>query len=427
MLLLPKQEISSYYNMRYNLGLMDKYPIEAAGSTIENNPMFRVFFKQVIDPVRLESAINKALMRYPLFKTRVMFDKEYYLETNDQPLVIFHSREEERPLVFGANSNDYPWQICYFENKMTFEWLHGVSDGVGASHFLRQILCEYFEVNNDEYNKFLVGTGLEPFFNSKEKGIDYQTEPAGFSFKEFKKIENRGYKTDNHMLRCPTSEILELAKVSESSIAPIVTILFSKAIRKHLPLEMKNKKVAANVVLDLRRPLNYETMHNCVEYKRITYTDEDDNASFKAVAKRYKQVLDHARLVPNVVRIITERVQTFKLYHILPNKRFLKACVKLVGLVLKDIDCNFVVTYLGRFNLPKEVEEMIDNVEFKVWHDFGECILACVDYNGMFNVSVSENFVEKGIVEDFIELSRKFGIHFEEVEKVEFEQAHFEE
>ena len=63
--------------MRYNLGLMDQYPIEAAGSTIENNPMYRVFFKQPIDPIRLEEAFLKAIKSYPLFCTKVAFDQEY--------------------------------------------------------------------------------------------------------------------------------------------------------------------------------------------------------------------------------------------------------------------------------------------------------------------------------------------------------------
>jgi len=414
--------------MRYNLGLMDKYPIEAAGSKIENNPMYRVFFKQPIDPVRLESAIYKALSIYPLFETKVCFDNEYYLETNDRPIKVLKVKEEKRPLVFGKYTNDYPWQICYYKQKLTFEWLHGVSDGVGAFCFLRQILCCYFEARiKNPSTKFLLAPGLEPFFDHKEKGVDFITEPEGFSFKDFPYIKNRGYQTDSYMLKGKTKELLEVAKVCDTSIAPIIAVLFSKAIRMHLKDNCKNKDVACNVVVDLRRPLNYETMHNCVEYKRITYGDKDDASSFKQVAQRYKRVLDNARLVENVVRIISERVKLFKIYHILPNKSLLKACVKLVGTLLKDVDCNFVVSYPGKLDLPKKARDKIENIDFKVWHDFGQCILACVDYKGIFNIHISENFVEKGIVEDFIQLSKSLGIHFEIVETGVFEQAHFEE
>ena len=414
--------------MRYNLGYMDKYPIEAAGSTIENNPMYRIVFKKPVDPIRLESAFIDAMKIYPIFKTKVMFDKEYYLETNNKPLRIKKVKEDDRPKVFGNTTNDYPWQCCYYENKLTFEWLHGVSDGVGVLNFLKEMLCFYFNAPSTKpTNRYLIATGLEPFFDKKENGKDYHVDPDGFSFKKFKKIENRGYKTDCHELVCDTDEILKLSKDMRSSISLIVTLLYSKAIRMHLPKDLKNKNVACNVVMDLRRPLNYETVHNCVEYKRITYQDRHEQMSFREVAKEYKRTLDHGRLVPNVVRAITERVNTFSMYHILPNKKFLKFCVKIVGLILKDIDCNFVVTYPGKIELPKEVTKNVEKIDFKVWHDFGECIIACVDYDGKFYTNISENYLEKGIVEDFIKLGENVGIHFKELTTGIFEQAHFEE
>lgn len=407
---------------------MDKYPIEAAGSVIENSPMFRVTFKQPIDVIKLEDAIIRAFDVYPLFKTKVIFKSEYYLETNDSDLIIKHCKEEERPLVFGSTTNGYPWQICYFENKLTFEWLHGISDGIGVFNFLKQILCNYFEVENKLADKkYLIASGLEPFFDSNEKGIDYSVDPKGFSFKEFPAIKNRGYKTDCYKLVCDTNEILSLAHNCNSSVVPILCILYSKAIRIHLPNTMRNRNVACNVVIDLRRPLNYETMHNCVEYKRITYLDEYDDISFTNLAKKYKEILDNARKSPNIIRIITERVNTFKAYHILPFKFWLKLAVKIIGKILKDIDCNFVITYPGKIELPRKVKNNIENIDFKVWHDFGECIIAAFDYYGKFNINISENFKEKGIIEDFIKLSEDLGIHWTISEVGVFEQAHFEE
>lgn len=414
--------------MRYNLGYMDKYPIEAAGSIIENNPMYRVTFKKPIDPILLEAAFISAMKVFPLFKTRVKFDKEYYLEDNDAKLKILKVKEENRPVSFGNNTNNYPWRVTYYDNKLCFEWLHGVSDGVGALNFLTQVLCDYFKVeSNKPQSKFLIASGLEPFFDSKEKGKNYKVDPEGFSFKDFPKIKNRGYKTDCHELRCDTKEILNLSKTCESSVSLIIVLLFSKALRMHLRDNVKNKNVACNVVLDLRRPLNYETMHNCVEYKRITYQDRHDRMSFKSVAKEYKKILDNARIPCNVIRAITERVTIFKLAHFFKGKSIIKYIIKIYGHIFKDTDCNFVVTYPGKIDLPKEVMNEIENIDFKVWHDFGECIIACVDYNGQFNVNISENFVDKGIVEDFIKIGENVGVHFKELITNEFTQSHFEE
>lgn len=413
--------------MRYNLGYMDKYPIEAAGSTIENNPMYRVLFKDPIDLDKLEASIRKGMKAYPLFATRVEFDHEYYLRSNKRPLIILECSEQDRPKNFGKSTNDYPWRMCVDGRRLIFEWLHGVSDGVGALAFLKYVICMYFDVEvNIQSENLLLAPGIEPFVDKSEKGIDYTIDPPGFSIKDFPKLHG-GYMTDCHFLTADTQEILKVARECKSSVAPVISVLWARALRMHLPEKAKNKNVACNIVMDLRRPLKHVTIHNCVEYKRITYIDYYDDMTFAGVAREYKAKLDNARLIPNVVRAISDRMKLFKAYHLFKSKRFLKFAVKMIGVFMKESDCNFVLTYPGKIELPPEVGDRIEDLDFKVWHDFGECILAAVDFNGHFNINACENFVEKGVVEDFIKLSEEVGIHWTETGCNVFEQAHFEE
>jgi len=367
----------------------------------------------------------------PLFDTEVRFKKEYYLITNkNRNLIILNVKEEERPNTFGKDTNGYPWRITWWEKKVCLEWLHGVSDGLGALHFLKQIILAYFERDlKEKSTNFIVAPGLEPFYDKDEKGNNFHVEPDGYKIKYLPPIK-RMYKTDIHELICDTKEIVDLAKYCKSSVAPVIALLYSMAIRKHIPKKAKNKNVACNVVIDLRRMLKYETMHNCVEYKRITYTDEYLNMNFKTVAQRYKEILDQGREPRNVVRAVTERIQLFKLYHFIHRRWWLKFCTKAIGKILKHSDCNFVVTYLGKIDFGKGNEDIIDKIELidcKVWHDFAECILSAIDCNGVFHVNVSENFQEKGIVEDFIKLAKENGVHFKEINCSLFTQSHFVE
>lgn len=414
--------------MRYNLGYLDQYSIEAIGSVLENIPLFTVCFKAPIDPIRLESAVCQAIKACPLFGTKVMFDKEYYLVDNDKPIRIIHAGSHERPLEFGKSTNDYPWQICYDNNVMTFEWLHAITDGNGALDFVRMILLAYCKVDFPVSKKtYIIAPGLEPFYDKEEEGKEYPRDPDGFSFKDFPLIKNRGFKSDYHLLTAQTSEIVGCARASESSVAPVLAVLFSKALRMHLPKKAKNRNVACNVAVDLRRPLGYETMHNCVDLPRITYQDRHDAMSFRAVAKEYRQRLDHIRQVPNVIKMITERLNLLKAIHLAKGKRALKFVMKIIGILFQNHDCNFVVTYLGKVNLPKEVLDKIDDIQFTLIPDFGGGVLGCVDYNGTFNLGICESFVGKGVVEDFIELSRQVGIHWTTEDEYVFEQAHFVE
>ena len=414
--------------MRYNLGYLDQYSIEAVGTVLENIPMLKVRFKTPIDPILLENSVCQALKAYPLFSTKVMYDKEYYLTDNNNPIVIVHASLHERPLKFGKSTNDYPWQICYDNNEMTFEWLHGVTDGNGALVFIRMILLAYFGVDGPETKKvYRIAPGLEPFYDKNEEGEDFPHDPDGFSFKDFPLKKHKGFKADCHFLSASTAEIVGCARACESSVAPLLAVLFSRALKMHLPKNAKNRNVACNIAVDLRRPLGYETMHNCVELPRITYLDRHDTMSIKAVAKEYRQRLDTVRRIPNVVRMMTERVNMLKAIHLVKGKRAVKLVMKIGGILMQNHDCNFVVTYLGKVDLPKEVLEKVEDIQFELIPDFGGGALGCIDYNGKFNAEICETFAEKGVVEDFIELSRQIGIHWTVEDEHEFEQAHFVE
>jgi len=413
--------------MRYNLGYLDKYPVETTGGCLENNPTLSVTFKRPVDPLRLEGAVNKALDAYPLFRTKVEFDTEYYLITNDKPLKILCCREEDRPEFFGENTNGYPWRISYFENKVLFEWNHCVTDGAGAKTFFEDLIRAYFDFDPVvKSQRFLVAPGIEPFYNTKEKGINFFTDPQGYNVKDLpRKNMNLKGKVICHAFECETKEVVDTAHIFNSSVAPLLAVLYSKAVRKHINPEAKNKNVACNITIDVRKTLNYETMHNCVDMRRFTYLDEYENMNIASVSKIYKNKLDICRQEPNIVRSVTERVKVFKMYHILPIRKLLRLIVGIYGKLSRNTDCNFVLTYLGKVELPDEVKEQIVDMDFRLLPDVGQCVISALDFNGKFNLRVQTDFVDETIEEDFLKYSRTVGIHWKDLGCSTFRQSKF--
>lgn len=412
--------------MRYRLGYLDKYPIETTNSWLENVPMFSATLKRPVDPIRLEEAVRKAISVFPLFKTYFHWDKEYFLETNDKPLVILKCKEDERPEFFGENTNGYPWRVSYYENTIRLEWNHGVTDGAGSQVFFQDLLRAYFGLEPvEKSHKFLVAPGIEPFYNTKEKGDNYLKEPAGYKHKYLPRLYQRN-KTCTHYYEGKTEEIVKTARLCGSTVAPLIASIYARAVRKHIDPKAKNKNVACNITIDVRKTLNYESMHNCVDMKRFTYIDEFENMNIAQVAKIYSDKLKHSRKEKNIIRSVTERVSVFKLYHILHFKHMIKLAVKIYGLIARDTDCNFVLSYLGKVNLPDEVISQIDNFDFKLCPDVGECIVSCIDFNGRFNIRVNSDYVdEEGINKDFVELCSSVGIHLEDQGKITFRQSRF--
>lgn len=411
--------------MKYEIGFTDMYPIEGSGSDIENNPMLKVVMKDAIDHVKLEDAVYRAIKFHPLFGTQLEYDKLYYFATNNRPVKLINSREDMRPLDFGRDSNGYPWQICWFGKELTFEWNHGVTDANGALAFLKSVLSFYCEMESPAVpRKIDLGPGLEPFYDKNEKGINYKVQPTGF-WPSSLPIYKRGFRTDCHIIKGNTEEVVRVCKENGSSPAAVLALILSMAIRKHLPENIRNRRVATNVAINLRKILDYETMHNCVDFVRLTYDDKHDDMGFSGAAKDFKAMLDLVKVHENAVKLLSDRVNEYKALHVLPTKKMRKTGMWIIGKLLRNFDCNCELTYLGNSNFPEEVIDQVEDLHFRCWTDFGNCTIAAIDYNGSFNIDLCENYVDKGIIEDFISLSREIGINFEITDEFEYEQARF--
>lgn len=405
---------------KYEMGIMDLYPIAANKTKIENNPFLQVRLNEVLDEKRLYLAVQKALEQHPVFACTLKYKKGYFLEKNEKTFFLIKATEQERPLEFGDNTNAYLWQLCYSEKSFSLEWCHAISDGRGGFDFFTSILCNYFDCQREVKPSFELG--LESFYDKNEKGIPQKEQEKGFKASDLPYIK-RGYKTDCHILQVPMQEVLTAAKKNDSSPAAVLPPLFSVALRKHIKQTAKNKNVCCNVVIDCRAPMKFETMHNCILSKNITYVDRFDTMEFSLVSTIYRAILDLAVQKENIYQGATAMVDEINpLVSIKP--RFLqKAVAKIVATTLKHSDNNFTFTYLGKMNWPDEVMEKVENFDFRSWTDFGECNIAAIDFKGTLILNICENYVDKNIIPDFIEICKDVGIHFEKKNELMYEQA----
>ena len=405
---------------RYEMGVMDLYPISSNKTKMENNPFIQIEFADRVDPDRLYEAVKTALSEHPLFACTLKHDKGFYLETNDAEFNILNVDYKNRPLAFGDNTNGFLWQMCYNECSLTFEWCHSVSDGKGGFAFFASVLCHYFSVSKPV--ELALDLGLESFYDKSEKGIPQKKQGKGFAAKDLPYIK-RSYVTDCHTLHVPMKEVLVAAKRSDASPAAVIPPLFSMALRKHIKQSAKNRNVRCNIVIDCRVPMKHKTMHNCILSKVITYDDRFDKKDFPLVSTIYRSLLDLAVQPENIVCEATNMVNTLRpLVNVKP--RFLqKILAKIVAGILRHTDSNFTFTYLGKIDLPDEVMAGITDLNFRSWTDFGECNITAIDFKGTLILNISENYKDKEIIPDFIDICSSVGINFEKVDELVFEQA----
>ncbi|MDO5441414.1 MAG: hypothetical protein Q4F55_02535 [Bacillota bacterium] len=402
---------------RFELGVLDVYPIAVMGTAIEDSPTVGVTLDEKVDGVRLEKALLKAVELFPLFKTKIVFDKGYFLEENDKPILVFNENDYDKTFTWKTGTNDYPWKLSYFENRILLRWCHGITDGRCAERFLGTLLNLYY--GNDVDIKPELELGLEPFFNKNEKGIPQRKQGPGFGKKAFK-VDNSKNKVLCHVLKCRTKDLLMLSKRSDASPATIIPPLFSKALRACMDKKMD---VKTGVVVDARAPLNHKTMHNCIFAKGITYVDRFDAMDFELVSTIYRAILILAVERENVV---TEATNSVSMIGAIVNNKvkwLIKLGGKLCAAFMKDTSSDVTFSYLGKIDYGEEVNKHIKDYTFCSWTDFGYCNIGATDFDGTFTLMINEAFENKDIIPQFINISKSLGLDIKEVDSYPYYRA----
>ena len=106
---------------------------------------FSAVMEEKVDPEALQRAVDRSMPRFPSF--RVRFRKGVfwcYFEPNNSP-GPFVKPDIANPCQPMRDKADNNWLIrfYYYENRISFEAYHAISDGAGAMIFFRTVLAEY--------------------------------------------------------------------------------------------------------------------------------------------------------------------------------------------------------------------------------------------------------------------------------------------
>ena len=106
---------------------------------------FSAVMTEQVDPAALQRAVDRAMPRFPSFRVRIRKGAFWcYFETNNKP-GPFVRPDISNPCQPMRDKEDNDWLIrfYYYEDRISFEAFHAISDGSGALTFFRTVLAEY--------------------------------------------------------------------------------------------------------------------------------------------------------------------------------------------------------------------------------------------------------------------------------------------
>ncbi len=336
-----------------------------------------VTFREEIDPVALQRAVDRAATRFPSICVRLCSGLFwYYLEESASPPQV--EKEGCQPLLpmRKKQMRRLALRVLYYENRMAVEFFHALTDGSGAMVFVKTLAALYLEekkgitfpresdlpypddpVRPEELeDAFLRYAG--PVSASREMPPAFHLtgvpEPDGFL----------------HVTRCraSVSKLLDLSRkkgVSMTAYLAAALCYCLARIQKKKVAPDREKAVRVQIPVNLRKHFPSVTLRNFVAVFLVGLEKGETDASFDEILSRVHHQMGLCNTPRNLRSIFTANVNSEKGMGIRLVPLFLKNIVmRMVFDRIGETQACLCLSNLGAVTLPETVSEQIESFDF---------------------------------------------------------------
>ncbi len=387
-----------------------------------NSYRLSALLKENIDPNILKKATIDALKRFPSLCVKLKRGAFwYYLEHNYNTPII----EEEDPYLFNSvhihTHNGFMFTVSYFGRRISLEMFHALTDGTGASEFLKTIVYYYLihtgkdikndgSVQTDEVEKLSAET-LDDFnenYESKVKAPD--KEPRAFQ------IKGKHYKDNWTGLVQLIADVDNLKQVAHKYDATITGLMGAVILYSLYNVYFKDKKTPKHnlrlfLPINARKYFNSHSMRNFMLYTRTTGEFRNKSLTFENVVDYVKDTLSKVnrdllmrQLVSNV------NIEKNFLVKILPLP--IKNFIMRIAYKMHGQDSNTVsFSNLGKLTIPEDMSPFIERFEFMIGvSKLSPVNMGAVSVNNTFVFSYASKFVDRDVIQQIASNMANLGI-----------------
>ncbi|TVT29837.1 alcohol acetyltransferase [Salinicoccus cyprini] len=394
-------------------------------SNAENSFVFRVsmILTERIDREVLQQALDQIVRRFPTLTVSLRKGLFWdYLEKNDQKLMV--QEEETYPCapINLKTSSGYLIRVIYYNNRISFEVFHSLTDGSGAMEFLKTLVYQYLLLkrkNIHHDNMILLPQdlpGTEEIEDSFEK-YAYKNDRKSIRMKEDPAYQITGTALDTAGISVihgimDGNALNRHAKGHSTTLTAFLTALLIKVISNQ---HTGHEPIAVALPVNLRRQFPSRTMRNFFAVANIGVKVEDDT--------NFEEILDEVAM-KLVSRTAKESLQKGINHHFQLQRGMM---TRIIPIFLKypamrygfnhigERTKSMTLSNMGNVKLPKSMEAYVERMDIALYPTSRSPIsCAAGTINGRMTITFTLSIAETDIVRDFfIELKRLTGLEIE--------------
>jgi hypothetical protein len=382
-------------------------------STERYTHVFRVSItlKEKIIPSVLSKAIQDMRDRFPTFYVKLKHGLFwFYFEPNDKNPIV---KEESSIICQKINihrNNGFYFTFLYYENRISLEVFHALSDGAGAIIFLKSVVFQYLRLLDRpvESEGEIFTLGELPTYKEIEDSYEINCTKA-------KKIPNRipdAYLVTGKRFEyvgcgvinseIDTQKLLALSKEKNCSLTQyIVALLIHSLIVTGDSKKLRQKPINVCVPINLRPLYHSETLRNFSLYFHVSYYSKTDDPDIDDIITIVKKAFEN--------EMTPEKIQSKLNSNVLISK---KIYVRFLPLFIKKVLFKIAYTYyakkpttitianFGNVSLPSSMVQYVDSFTFNLGSGSKPAV-AMNSFNGKTKIIFSRALVSTEIEKAF--------------------------
>lgn len=386
--------------------------------------VFRVSFylKDAIKPDILQNAVDDLKYRFPTFfvkmRTGIFW---YYYEVNERKFEV----KKETAFLCSYKSknknNGYLLDILYYQNRISIEVFHAISDATGAIELGKAIIYRYLELLGvkleDELNE-VIKVGSEPRLNeSVDSFFENYNGTKLNRFKAPKAYLIKGTKffaPGNGLVvgRVNSDDLLNLAHKYDCTVTQFISAVMLRSIYLYMKRHQAKNTLPLSIVLpvNMRKYYGSETLRNFSLYIYLI--------------QQVKPNLELSDFIESVKRSYDEQLNIESLQATLNANMQIESsyALKLCPLFLKMLACKIgynkiagglstvSLSNIGMLKAPKSLLDNIENAEFiaaGASTSHSSCVISC---GNVTKISITRVIQELDIEKEFFSYLTSLGL-----------------
>ena len=390
----------------------------SAASSPKDTRVFRFYceLKEEVKEEILQEALNQTIQKYPVFLS-VMRKGIFwhYLEKSELRPVVREEYKEPCSSLYVRDKKTLLFEVTYYEKRINFEVFHALTDGTGATEFLRELVKNYLYLIHEE--------DLEPVELSNQYLTVKDQEDDSFSRyydpdvprKKKKKIRavqikkgGKGYEElQINEASMSVKELLGIAREKKVSMSVLLTAAFICAIHEEMSRMQEKKPVILMVPVNLRKIFPSDSMLNFFGYIEPGYQFGGGKDSFEdvleAVKLYFQENLSKEHMAGRMNELIA--IEKHKILKWAPLE-LKNRCIR-AGAKMAEQEVTAVLSNMSVVKMPEDYAQYIE--KFGVYTSTNRTELCICSFQDTLSLGFTSRYDSTNIQRNFYRILKELG------------------